>query len=118
MSRILLLTVATCAALLLSAAAALAYRKGGPRRLWVTLGVGTALLEAVLLWSVTHGESEGPAWLTALAVIPPILLLGGAVQILAKRRSPFALQVAAGAATGMVGYVGAAFVAYFLFTAL
>lgn len=117
MDRMTTLVQATCVAFLISTAMALAYRGGGRRRLWIATGVSLALLEALVVWSSVSARSEGPLWLAVLGTIPPILLASWSVALLARKQTPLAMQIAAGTAMGLVGFVVTAFVAYIVLVA-
>jgi hypothetical protein len=111
-TRLEMLAQAAAVAFAVSAVAAVAYRTGGRRGLWTAAGVCLAVLEGLLLWGETVSPGEAPFWLTALAVIPPVLLAVAVVERLARRRASLAAPVVAGTAAGLAGYVAAAFVAY------
>lgn len=118
MNRIAILTQAATVAFLLSAAAAAAYRSGGRRRLWLVSGLSLAVLEVLLVWYWVSSPREGPFWLATLGIIPPVLLVSYFVEILARRRVALPVQIIAGTATGIVGYIFTAFVAYILLVTL
>jgi hypothetical protein len=73
---------------------------------------GFALLEVILFLSASSAQSEGPLWLTAIAVVPPMLMITAVVELLARRQTPLVMQIVIGTIVGLVGYIIIAFVAY------
>lgn len=118
MNRITMLAQATSVVFLLAVVTALAYRRGGRRQLWVVSGVSLAALEVFLVWLWVSSPSEGPLWLTTISVIPPLLFVSFSVELLARKGSRLAVQILVGTATGLVGYIATAFVAYALLVTL
>lgn len=118
MNRLGLIVQATAAALLLSTAAATAYRHGGRLQLWVVGAAALGLLEVLTVWSWDVTRNEGPLWLTALALVPPAFFLLLVVDILTRRDTQMVVQISVGTVVGLAGYVLTALLAYVVYMGL
>lgn len=113
MNRGLLLLQAAAIALVLSALLVLAHRSGGRTYVVYTSIAALLVLEVSIL--VLWPAREGPAWLSAAALVLPVFASAFVIDVLASREAAAWIQVAAGCAAGFLGYVTAAIVAYTIY---
>ncbi len=118
MNRLGLIIQVTAVALLLSTAAATAFRHGGRLQLWVVGAAALGLLEVLTVWSWNASRNEGPLWLTALALVPPAFFLILVVDVLARRHTRMVVQISVGTVVGLAGYVLTALLAYVIYMSL
>lgn len=93
---------------------AAAYRRGGPRRLWLAGGICLVAVELIALGNGWSSGSETPLWLTALVWFFRVALTM-VMGVAGHRGVSLPVQLVLGTFVKVAGFIAADFVVYVIY---